>query len=348
MTDDRMENSGNTEHPAVLAWHEVSGLATVPESIETLKDEHGREVWRMFGCGPYGESIIAKRCRRDEAHREWIIYSRILPQLPVSQNSSYGYLELENGHRAWIFVEDLGNDEPYQPEMLEHRQLAGEWLGILQTSVAGIADEDRSDLRDRGPIHFRQYLDDINRNIPRFRSNPALSDNDRTIIDDLLLQCESVGSHWSGVIEFCASMPQGMVHGDFKEPHMFFSGSSGNRELRLIDWNEGGWGTAALDVAKFLGYAVAPDIDSYISVVTKTYSEINHENTYRLAYVGEIFRCLASIKWEVEKLEYPWIEKSMSTLLIYRGWMDEILEAAPWSDDLTLISKRMPKPRSWD
>src|SRR3990172_438642 len=101
-------------HPANVAWQSVNGTQVVAERIDLLQADRHRSiwVWRMFGCGPEGQSIIAKRCRIGDARRERDIYQHILPWLPLLPISFHGYVEdsQEQG-RAWGFMEDIGSED---------------------------------------------------------------------------------------------------------------------------------------------------------------------------------------------------------------------------------------------
>lgn len=349
-----LAGSSCSDHPAMVAWRAIGTEDRPATSIDTLQDETYRQVWRLHGVGPSRESLVAKRCRRREAIREREIYARILPRLPISQVRYHGYLEDGDGERAWLFIEDLGEDTPYSPTSARDREAAAAWLGMLHSSGDLVPGADRRMLGECGPERFREHLDWIVAGIPRLRSNAALSPPDSALLDDLHRQCATVASRWPELVAFYDSMPKGVVHGDFSEAHIFFSEHDGRRHIRLIDWSDGGWGAPALDVAKFLGYRVSPDIDAYLDAVRRNWIGIDRAEIWRLGYVGEVFRSLASVRWKVASVEWKvegaaprWIEGPMSTLSVYRDWMEEILEAAPWSDDPRLGSKTLPRPKSW-
>ncbi len=115
-----------------------------------------------------------------------------------------------------------------------------------------------------------------------------------------------------------------------------------------FDWHEGGWGVQALDLAKFLGYTVNPDVGAYCAIVQQRWPNMDFSTVQRLGYVGEVFRCMASIRWEVERLRYEWVERSMVTLRIYSEWLNDVIQAEPWAEYAQGGAKaREPKPRSW-
>jgi hypothetical protein len=330
-----------SEHPAVIAWRGATGIALPATRIDTLQGETFRSVWRLFGCGPQGESIIAKRCRIEEARRERDIYQRIIPKLPVFPVRCHGYLDDDHDVRlAWVFLEDIAGDLPHSVDDAQHRQWLGHWLAVLHTSGSTLDPQDHALLRDRGTTHFRQYLDYCLENTEGFHSNPALSIDDHRILDELLFQARQVDDCWMPLEAFCKAMPAGIVHGDFKPEHVYWHVVEGRPILRMIDWNEAGWGPPALDLAKFLGYRVAPDAQAYVESARQFWPRMSLEDLYRLGAVGELFRAIASVRWAIASLEYGKIERATTTLRVYRDWMAQIIAAAPWSDAPDLLEAR--------
>jgi hypothetical protein len=64
------------------------------------------------------------------------------------------------------------------------------------------------------------------------------------------------------------------------------------------------------------------------------------DDLYRLGALGELFRALASIRWELSRLEDGKTERATATLPVYRDWMTQILAAAPWSNAPGLVETR--------
>jgi hypothetical protein len=336
------------KHPAVIAFGNLKKKLIEPAEVEILKEERGRSVYRLRKIALSGSNVIAKRCRIDEAERERIIYETILQQLPFPTVRYYGFLEVGDGKQAWLFIEDIGDEITYSPLISEHRTLAGQWLGLLHISRLRLTETAR--LRDRGPDHFfEEHLKAICRIIPQNLSNPALEEDDLIILKTIISKIDLIASHWRNLKSFCDQMPQTFVHGDFKEVHMYLRYETSGIHMLAIDWNEAGWGVTALDVAKFLGYAVAPDINAYCSIVQDRWPFMDFPTIYRLGYVGEVFRCLASIRWEAEKLKYEWVKGPMKTLDLYNGWLDEIIKAEPWAAQAKSgFEARLPKHRGWN
>jgi hypothetical protein len=68
----------------------------------------------------------------------------------------------------------------------------------------------------------------------------------------------------------------------------------------------------------------------------------------RLSLIGDACRCIASIRWEAEKLRREWVERPLSTLRVYSAWIDDLVDAEPWADDAGIdLQPRLPRPRTW-
>jgi hypothetical protein len=338
--------SRELQQRAALTWQGLGEGRLTPESVEVLQDERLRTVYRLRGCGPTGADVIAKRCRHVVALKECTIYEKVLSQLAaVPTVKFFGFAAEEDAKYAWVFLEDAGG-EAYSPDRADHRLLAGRWLGLLHTEGAELAKP--TWLRDPGPACFKPHLQATFDTIQETSSNPHLAPSDVGVLETIDAQCRVVASRWDELEAFCERMPRTVVHGDFKEDHLRIRQSPTGALLLCFDWHEGGWGVPALDLAKFLGYAVNPDIGAYCAIVQERWSEFDQSAVKRLGFVGEAFRCLASIRWEVERLRYEWVEAPMATLRIYTGWLNDIIKAEPWAEEARLGPQaREFKPRSW-
>lgn len=315
------------EHPALIFWKKVKKVRHVPVNVETLQAERRRSVYRLKGAGTDGGPIIAKRCRRDEAIREFSIYAKILPLLPLPTPRLYGSVEESGTKFAWLFLEDAGRKN-YSPSQKKHRDLAAHWLGIMHTSMSSLTEV--AFMRDRGPEFYFKFLKPVNDIIERSMSNPLLTADDVSILKSIVSHCKLIGSYKERIAKFCSRMPKTLVHGDFKEENMRVQTNRMSMSLMVFDWEESGWGIPALDYAKFLGYSVNPSIGEYFKVIRDTWPFMDIQTVRRLGYIGETFRCLASIRWEADNLRYEWIEKPMSKMKVYKKWLDEIIKMTPW------------------
>ncbi len=301
-----------------------------PARVEVLQAEGRRFVCRLLGAGPGGWAVIAKRCRADAARHERTVYERVLPRLSLPSLSLLGARAEPDGRHEWIFLDDAGGT-PLDPSRCEHRALAGEWLGRLHVEAAEPARA--LGLPDPGPAAFRGLLRASRSTIREVRANPRLGPEDVGVLEGLDERIGELATHWPALEELCARAPRTLVHGDFKEENVRVRPTgAGGLALLAFDWHDGGFGAPALDLAKMLGYSIAPDLDAYASVARARWPELDDKAIRRLGYVGEACRCLASVRWEVERLRYDWVERPLACLRIYAGWMDEVLAAEPWSE----------------
>lgn len=315
------------DHPAFIFWALSDKAYAKTIAIETLQEEKLRSVYKLLGAGPLGSNVIAKRSKRTEAIREYKIYMKILPLLPMPSPQIYSFWEENNNEYAWLFIEDV-EGENYSPTHKNHRILAARWLGLMHTSMVHL--NDTAILRDRGPDYFYRFFRPAKDTILKSLSNLQLATDDVEVLKAILLQCKLLEKHWDQINGYCQQIPQTLVHGDFKEDNMRVQSNLAGDTLMVFDWHEAGWGVPALDYAKFLGYSVNPSINAYFEVMRDKWSFMDLQNIRRLGYVGETFRCLASIRWEVSKLQYGLMNRPISTLKVYKGWMDDIIRAEPW------------------
>ena len=136
-----------------------------PQAVTVLKGSKKKrksEIYRLEGCAPGGESVIAKRCKRSTAELESTIYEDVLPGLPITSLRYHGMVD-EGEEQCWIFLEDAG-DERYSPLIPEHRRLAARWLAALHGTAPEIPQASR--LPDRGPGHYLTHLESGARGAP--------------------------------------------------------------------------------------------------------------------------------------------------------------------------------------
>ena len=329
----------------VAAWQQLQATRILPEKVEVLQEEGARSVFRLHGVGRDGTPVIAKRSDRSTVHHERSVYDEVLPGLQVPHLRSYGVVDEPHSPNAWLFLEDaLG--EPYSPGLTQHRVLAATWLGCMHARAARL--ERPPSLRDAGAEKFQPLLGAARATIVEVMSNPVLQARDRSLLRSLAAQLDVVHGHWNELVNFLDRMPQTLVHGDVKADNLRVRTDAVEPAVMAFDWHDGGWGVAALDAAKFLGYSVNPDIETYIDVVSESWPWMDRSLIYRLGYAGELFRSIASIRWEVERLRYDWVETPIQNLNIYTEWLQEIVVSEPWAEEaVNGPQTRVPKPRTW-
>jgi hypothetical protein len=309
---------------AVESWTAMGG--PIPSSVVPLQEEQRHAVYRLVGGALNGADVIAKRCPRDEADREQIVYEALTAYRPGLSVELYGTAQ-SDGRYVWLFLQDAAGRE-FRLGNRHDRAIAGRWLGELHIACADLPQA--SLLPDRGPDHFVEYLDMIPYRATLATVNSELSEADRRDIAYTVEVCARVRSQWEEVRSFCATMPSTFVFGDFKDDNVHVIDSDRGPTLIGFDWYQAGWGVPAVDVLTFEAHRVAPLLSEYLPVVTTRWPELTRERILMLGIMGEIFRCGASMRWELQRLEWPWTEQPMAMLRYYNDWMESCIKRVSW------------------
>ncbi len=296
-----------SEHPAVLAWNRLRHLTVEPSEILVLKKRIKSTVYRLADAGPGGSAIIAKYCRRPVALHERIVYEELLCKLPVAIPQFYGSIHGDEEF-DWLFLECLHGEE-YSLQSAEHSRLAAEWLGLLHTSSAVIAED--MHLPNRGPQHYLQHLQSAHRRLAQALADFNFPKEDSMIVSAAIAHCNWLESHWDELEKCCDLMPRTFVHGDFKPKNALVRRDShSGAVLTSYDWEMSGWGVPAVDLAHV-------DIPTYHSLLKEFWPAVKMEGLKQLALVGKIFRGLAAFDWESERFDPRW-EIAMENLNLYQ------------------------------
>jgi hypothetical protein len=310
------------EHAAVKAWRELEPQRVDPCSIHALKEKDRSAVYRLDGVGAAGSAVIGKLNRQGGLLVERIIYEEVLPLAPWPTLHYYGFIAEPNGRDCWLFLEDAGG-EVYSSHNTAHRRLAGQWLGQMHTSMAGVAAAAR--LPDRGPAHYLEHVRSTCATIMRYLSNPVLTRGDVSELLAIVLLLETLEARWDHVEASCAAMPRTLVHGDFQARNMRVRTSQRGLVLVPFDWELAGWGVPAPDLDQSMG----ADLTAYWSVVRKTWPHYEAHNIQQWATYGRLFRLLASIHWHSLELAYDWyewVDKLMYKMRFYRVSLAQVIQ----------------------
>src|SRR6266851_6777617 len=256
-------------HPATRAWCKLTKHEVVPERVDVIQEaarstNDQPSVYRLTGIGPGGTNVIAKRCNSAAACIEWSTYQNVLSQLPVSVVGYYGLVADDDQQFCWLFLEDAG-EEPYLVETEEHRVLAGRWLGLMNVSAQEFRAVAR--LPDRGPGFYLERLLASRETIREILENSSLSDTDSALLRAIISHCDALEGQWGRIARFCNRMPRTLVHGDFAVQNGRLRSGPAGTSLMIMDWEGGGRGSHAADLAQFVGESLSPDLCTYYSVV---------------------------------------------------------------------------------
>ena len=77
--------------------------------------------------------------------------------------------------------------------------------------------------------------------------------------------CERLVASFDAYHDNSTDRFHGLVHGDYRLDNMLFGQPGADRPLTVVDWQTVTWGPAMIDVAYFLGCALADDVrrDNY-------------------------------------------------------------------------------------
>jgi phosphotransferase family enzyme len=318
------------EHPSARFWSQLRPERTVPERIDILKCKPKSTVCRLFGVGPGGAAVIAKRCRTPTGAVERMIYQEILPGLELPSPRIHGFVEESDGANCWLFLEDSGGME-YAPGNPEHRALAGRWLGAIH--ALRIDDALLSRLPDRGADHYLGLLHSSRSTLAHHISNPLLPVKDRSLLRSILSHCDVVESHWSEVEALCRAIPPVLVHGDLVVKNVSVRDGPGDGSLMVFDWENAGWGMPGTDLCQCPGKTVSPDLDVYSAVTEGSARPVDPQCARRLAEYGAVFRVLDDIRWAVMSMvfdSYRFLSKPIAYLRSFEPLMAHAVRTAGW------------------
>jgi hypothetical protein len=235
----------------------------------------------------------------------------------------YGFVEEPNAEFCWLFIEDVSDDEKYNPHDDPHRVAAAQWLGIMNKSASGIAAATR--LPERGSCHYLTLLQSARDTILANVMNPSLNSDDHALLETILAHCEHLSGNWSQLVSICEGMPQTLVHGDFIKKNIRVRDGQGGIGILPFDWEKAGWGTPAEDISKI-------DIPTYWSTIQGYWRSLTVQALARLAMVGKVFRCLVFLDWLAPRLAHRPAEQTMNEMQRCESWLADLIRAAEWQD----------------
>ncbi len=317
-------------HPAVRAWCELQHAGTESGGVTVLNYKTNSQVYRLEGVGTAGRAVVAKKCPMATARVERLIYTQFLPLAPVPALQFYGFLEEADGRFAWLFLEEATGQE-YSPASADHRALAGQWLGTIHRAALGA--DFRAILPDLAPGHYLECLRAARAKLREHIDNPALRSGDAALLEASAEQCDVVEAHWGELEQCCDQMPRVVAHDDFAAKNVRVCPGPTGPALLVFDWEHAGWGVPAIDLAAVGEFTVSPDLGAYTAVLSRDFPDLTIQDVQRWEACGRILRVIDSIYWTGFRLvfdSYDWLERPLSSLMIYRARLDEALRAANW------------------
>jgi hypothetical protein len=287
----------------------ISSRGGTPRRVEILKSRSSRVcVSRLVGVGRRGESVIAKWCEVSTGAVEKCFYEDVLPALGVTRLHYYGGFADGNSH-IWIFLEDAGT-EAVSFKNPRHCSIALQWLaGLLNSDSDGPS---RAKLPERGPEHYLMCLLSGRNEIVANADNPALSPEDRSVLRSIVGLLDGLAANWTRVESEYATLPKGVVHGDFKKKNVRLRRERKSASMVAFDWENAGWGIPGID----WWYFHESDCRRYIS---RSWPDITAAQISRLKQLGGVFWCIDAINWGARSLSLPTAEHMIRSMVFYRS-----------------------------
>jgi hypothetical protein len=313
------------DHPAVLAWSRLQPERVEPAGLVQLKGKLKTAVFRLDGVGPDGSNVIAKRCRTSTARVERIIYEHLLARLPLPTLRIYGFVP--DGEYCWLFLEDAGSGR-YEPSNETHRALVAEWLGAIHG--ASFAAKWTQMLPRRDASHYLGLVHQARDELLAFAGYAAVTADDRTLLNRLAGQCDCIESRWEEAERCFEDFPPCLVHGDLVIKNLRVSSDARGPALLVFDWEMGGWGVPATDLAQSVGRVASPDLKWYCAALQQ---RVLMQQVQRLAHFGTLLRVIDKILWETIDPggeTYLFFLKPLMTLRRYEPQLAAALHALDW------------------
>lgn len=288
-----------------------------PSRMEVLEESFSeRIVIRLIGVGIEGTNVVVKRTQPSTTLIERTVYEKVLPFLPIPRLHYYGSVIDQYSGYSWIFLEDVSG-EKYNPQILEHRVAAANWIGTMNTGVLNNAAA--QNLPSRHPDHYLVLLHRGVNLILSNDSNPALKLTDLRIIEKILGNCEFLKINWDKITNICEEIPSTLVHGDFISKNVAVRNTRNGLSILPFDWEKAGWGCPAEDISRI-------DIPTYQATTQEHWPGIDFTTLMDIANVGKIFRCLVYIDWIAPQLGEKEIKSPMDHLKLCETWLTDLIQ----------------------
>jgi phosphotransferase family enzyme len=311
MMEHRVERVCPADHPALGAWSEITKSVCPRAEVEMLKDRSACQAYRLFGLGPGNANVIAKRYPESKARAEFNIYRNVLRQMPLISPRHYGLVREEGTEFCWAFFEDVAG-RPYDPAVAVQGVEAAKWLAGLHASARDLPAD--LDLPDRGPRHYFDCLRYGRNRIRRHLSSTLLSEDDRTVLAALTVQCDAVEAKREWIEDWCRSVPETFVHADLHAANIHVRPHPHGITLVPFDWESAGWGVPAIDLA-----LEGVDLTTYCAIAGQVWPNLDIEAVLALSNIGKIFQLLELLAWESQGLDSQWTRRPMKHMRHYQA-----------------------------
>lgn len=320
------------EHRAVVAWRRLGKTDRPVARVEVLKHKKRKKslVYRLHEAGPRGESIIAKRCRVQTGVREIRAYRDLIPSLGLEGLVLHGSVIIESDDRVWLFLEDAGNKEPDDHDLIE----VARWLARMH--ARSIEWRDGSEVYpELGAAHFEAKLDSALSLHSNARHGGRFEGTALALLRDTEdLAAEIRGDGWPFLLNLVASCPRTILHGDAARKNIRVLRRGKNARLFLLDWECAAFGCPGYDLVT-LNWSDSSSLDPPLR---RAYSDTmdSELHGYRESEVeswilcGRFLRSLERLYINARSLEVgpkPWLMERMELAL---GHLKRAVAEAGW------------------
>jgi len=231
----------------------------------------------------------------------------VLSRLPVSSIRCFGIVDEPGTAYAWLFTEHI-EGAPFSGGNADHRALAGRWLAAVHLTASSLAGD--FDLPRRDAEHYLTVVRSAARTVRATRVNPAFAAEDARTLDRILDHCGALERAWRQVEEITMALPPTLVHGGFGAKNVRIRDRGVDREVLAFDWEAGGWGTPAADLASV-------DTDEYHGVLARSWPAVTLPSIAQLAHLGRLLASVSAIPGERRSLESAWPHRVMAKMRVY-------------------------------
>jgi len=178
-------------------------------------------------------------------------------------------------------------------------------------------------LPDGGPARYLDHLRAARGSIRANLANRALITDDVTLLERLAADLDLLETEWPRIERACAGAPATLTHSDFRPKNARIRSEGQRLQLFPIDWELAGWGVPAADLTRI-------DLRSYWSVARAFWPDLRFEDVHRLARAGQVFQCVAAIRWDADQLVYETplcLSRPLASLRVVHTWLNDALQA---------------------
>ena len=295
---------------AVTAWAKLAPFTADAGAVDALQEKEFSAVYRLRGAGPAAENVIAKWLRTQPWSVEKTAYEDVLPQVDPDGLRYFGSVMDDAEGFRWLFVQEAEGIE-YNALNPAHRALAADWLaGMHSRSLVKKSFGSLPELNIPGQA---EQAEQSRQRIESQLAHPALCDDDRAVLHEVMEQCRRFVQWCDGFDRYCARFPRTLVHGDFVAKNLRLRHRPNDAPTLLVfDWETARHGPPAADLAE------CEDLDAYTDALKGPMRSASRRDVQMLALIGKALRWATAVDWASLSLSCHWVARPMRRFRCYR------------------------------